>query len=157
MTAVHVRRYVDFFERLQPASLESLGDHFSEAARFTDPFNDVRGHAAIRAVFAHMFATCERPQFAVDEAVDNGRTAYLRWRFSFGQDDARRHIEGVSRVLFDTDGRALEHIDYWDPARQLYEHIPVLGSLFRVLRRRLGTPPRTRGQATADIQARTSR
>ncbi|MGF1613848.1 MAG: hypothetical protein ACFCVA_08020 [Gammaproteobacteria bacterium] len=68
--------------------------------------------------------------------------AYLRWRFAFGPAARRREIEEVSRVRFVADGRVEEHIDYRDPAAQLYEAIPVLGSL---LRRRLsatGNPVR---------------
>jgi hypothetical protein len=44
-------------------------------------------------------------------------------------------------VQFDPDGRVAEHIDYWDPAGQVYETIPILGLLMRALRRRLAATP----------------
>mgnify|MGYP001556124124 FL=1 len=132
-----VDRYVPFFERLEPSKLASLGDVFSESARFVDPFNDVQGHDAIRAVFTDMYKRCERPRFSVLESVCDGELCYLRWTFSFGIAGKERSIEGASRVRFGPDGRATEHTDYWDPARQIYESIPILGRVLKLLRARL--------------------
>ena len=137
MKPTHVQRYIDVFESLTPLTLQSLEDCFAEDARFVDPFNDVRGHAAIRAVFAHMFEQCEQPVFRVGESVSGDGVAYLRWTFAFGPAGRRRTIEGVSRVSLDAAGLVEEHIDYWDPASQLYESIPFLGGLLRRLRRKL--------------------
>jgi steroid delta-isomerase len=140
MNPTHVQRYIDAFERLTPSTLQPLEDCFAEGARFVDPFNDVSGRSQIRAVFEHMFASCEDPQFDVDECLSDDGLAYLRWHFSFGNPASRRRVEGVSRVQFAPDGRVTEHRDYWDPASQLYEEIPLLGRLFRVLRKRLAAP-----------------
>lgn len=131
------QNYARFFETLDEADLPRLHEFFAPDARFKDPFNDVRGVAAITAVFRHMFDTCRNPRFEVTQIVHDTSTAYLHWRFHF---EARRPgvIEGVSRVLFDTRGRAIEHVDYWDTAEQLYMKLPVLGWIFAWLRGRLG-------------------
>lgn len=140
MNAAHVQTYIDAFERLTPSTLQSLEDCFTEQARFVDPFNDVRGKTAIRNVFEHMFVTCEAPRFEVDECLGDDRLAYLHWHFSFGSPARRRRVQGVSRVQFGPDGRVNEHRDYWDPASQLYEQLPLIGRLFRALRMRLAAP-----------------
>jgi steroid delta-isomerase len=132
-------RYIEAFERLRPETLDELVALFDEQARFVDPFNDVRGHAAIRQVFAHMFEQCRQPRFVVDEQVGDGEVCYLHWTFRFGEAERQRQVIGVSRVVFGPDGRVREHVDFWDPARQLYESIPLLGRLLRALRRRLGS------------------
>ena len=137
MRPTHVQRYIDVFEHLTPSTLQPLEDCFADDARFVDPFNDVKGRPKIRAVFEHMFASCEDPRFAVDECLVDDKLAYLRWQFSFGSPASRRRVEGVSRVQFLPDGQVVEHRDYWDPAAQLYEKLPLLGGLFRALRRRL--------------------
>jgi predicted ester cyclase len=137
MTKPCVSAYIDYFERLQPTSLEELSRFFAASARFTDPFNDAHGVDAIRRVFEHMFATCENPVFRVDESVGDGPVVYLRWRFDFGPAQRRGVIHGVSRVRFDAQGLVAEHIDYWDPSAQVYERIPLLGALLRRLRHKL--------------------
>lgn len=140
MRPTHVQRYIDAFESLTPSTLQPLEDCFAEDARFVDPFNDVQGRRAVRTVFEHMFASCEDPRFVVDECLVEDKLAYLRWQFSFGNPASRRLVEGVSRVQFSPDGQVVEHRDYWDPASQIYENLPLLGSLFRALRKRLAAP-----------------
>lgn len=139
-----VTAYAAFFESLTPERLPELADYFAPDARFRDPFNDVRGLAAIEAVFRHMYEQCDDVRVVVEEVVAGEGVAYLRWRFHFrlrGERADRRPIDGVSRVAFDADGRVTEHLDYWDAAGELYSQFPVLGALMRWLRRRLAAPP----------------
>ena len=140
MRSEHAQRYIDAFEDLTPATLQRLQDCFAEQAYFADPFNEVRGKAAIQRIFEHMFASCEQPRFEVVESSGDDRLVYLRWNFSFGAESARKTVEGVSRVRFDAAGLVVDHRDYWDPASQLYETIPILKRLFRALRKRLAAP-----------------
>ena len=58
-----VAAIVTEFEHLTPQSLDRLMNLYAPQARFVDPFNDVIGPAAIRQVFAHMFATLQAPRF----------------------------------------------------------------------------------------------
>lgn len=134
---MNAQEYARFFETLTPAALGRFAEIFAVDARFRDPFNDVQGVTAIQGVFAHMFHQCDAPRFEVTEIVEQGRIAYLRWIFRFDSRGATRRIEGVSRVEFDARGRVVSHLDDWDPAAQLYEHLPLLGVLLRWLRRRL--------------------
>lgn len=139
-TDAHARAYGAFFESLTPGALARLEDVFVAEARFKDPFNDARGVDAIRRVFEHMYRTAERPRFEVLDMACEGDVAYLRWifRFALPKKPQEEHaIEGVSRVVFAEDGRAIEHVDYWDPAGNLYEALPVLGWMFRRLRKAL--------------------
>ena len=80
-------RLVAFFETLTPATLPALASVYSDDARFVDPFNDVTGLPAIRAVFDHMFATLDEPRFEVIEAVTEGEQCFLVWNFTFAAAD----------------------------------------------------------------------
>jgi hypothetical protein len=136
--SAHVARYIAFFEGMTRSSLAGLGDVFTDSAHFIDPFNDARGIANIRRVFEHMYETVETPRFIVTEHVYTDPICYLRWTFTFSTRGRPQKIDGVSRVQFDADGKAAEHIDFWDPSRQLYERIPVLGKILKRVRRQLG-------------------
>jgi steroid delta-isomerase len=143
------------FENLTPQTLPRLLACYAEGARFRDPFNEVRGRAAIAAVFAHMFATLDSPRFRVTArylaAVENGAgnggenrsaAAVLRWefRFSSARLGGDQCIEGLSELRFDAAGRVVAHLDYWDPAAGIYEKVTGLGWLLKALRRRLAAP-----------------
>jgi hypothetical protein len=87
-----------------------------------------------------MFAVTQGPRFEILEQSASGDTGFVRWRFRFaprGRPQAQRTIEGVSRVVFAADGRVAEHVDYWDPVEGLYDGIPLIGPILRLLRGRL--------------------
>jgi len=134
-----VARVVDFFEQLKPADLADLPQVYSADARFKDPFNEVQGLAAIRAIFEHMFATLGEPRFVVHDILVQGEQAFLSWDFHFRAPrlgPGLQTIRGATHLRMAVDGRVAVHRDYWDAAEELYEKLPVLGALMRWLRRR---------------------
>jgi len=124
------------FERLTPADVEALGLHYTEDAWFKDPFNEVRGLAAIQPIFRHMFAALETPRFVVTSRIPGAGECFLAWEFHFGLRGRALTIRGASHLRFAADGRVAWHRDYWDAAEELYEKLPVLGVLMRWLKRR---------------------
>jgi len=134
-----VQRVIDAFERLAPADLARLDALYASDARFKDPFNEVQGVAAIRAVFEHMFVALEAPRFEIRDVVVQGDQCFLTWDFVFRLRRWRRgeqRIHGGSHLRFGPDGRIARHRDYWDAAEELYEKLPGVGALMRWLRRR---------------------
>lgn len=134
---VRYREIADWFERLSPATLDTISQIYAPDACFTDPFNDVRGVAAVRMVYAHMFETLEAPAFKVKEIVVDGDQAFMTWDFDFRLRAQDYCIVGCTHFRLDTGGRIVLHRDYWDAAREVYERVPLLGALLRALRRRL--------------------
>lgn len=129
-----------FYETLSPENLGDLHGLYDENAWFKDPFNEVQGVQAIEAIFRHMFATVAEPRFLVTTAFSAGDQAFLAWHFSFQRASAAGAtivIKGASHVVFNRQGRVTMHRDYWDAAEELYEKLPVLGALMRLLRRKL--------------------
>lgn len=141
-TAELARRYAAAFTALSPHDLDGLRELVAPEVRFRDPFNDVRGVDRFVAVFARALEDMEELTFATSKIAVDGDTAFLRWTMR-GRPRSRwlgaaLVVDGVSEVRFDPDGRVAEHVDHWDAAGQLYERLPLLGGLLRVLRRRLG-------------------
>ncbi|AVZ79820.1 isomerase [Zoogloeaceae bacteirum Par-f-2] len=135
-------RLVAFYETLTPASLEQLATVYAPQAHFKDPFNEVVGLAAIEAIFRHMFAQVQSPQFTVTARLRDGPQVMLGWVFAFGSPQRRIEVRGVSHLQLDRQGRVVVHRDYWDTAEELYAKLPLLGVLMRGLRRRLSATQR---------------
>lgn len=135
-----VQRLADFYARLQPQDLDRLDRYYTPDARFKDPFNEVRGIPAIRQIFEHMFHNLHEPRFVVTQRLVDGRQAFLVWefRFRFRRFDTvtPQVIRGGSHLVLAADGRVCDHRDYWDAAEELYEKLPVVGTLMRYLKRR---------------------
>jgi ketosteroid isomerase-like protein len=134
------QRIVTFFERLAPADLARLDEIYTAGAQFKDPFNEVRGVAAIRRIFEHMFESLESPRFVIRDVVVQGDRCFMSWDFVFRMRRFNRDeqcIRGATQLLLADDGRIAVHRDYWDAAEELYEKLPALGALMRWLKRRV--------------------
>jgi len=125
-----------WYGTLTAQSLARIADFYHPQARFKDPFNDVQGLADIRRVFEHMFATTEAPRFILREELADAHRAFVTWDFEFGLHGRRFSVRGATRLGFDLDGLVTEHRDYWDPAEELWQKLPVIGGPVGWLRRR---------------------
>ncbi|MCF8209597.1 MAG: nuclear transport factor 2 family protein [Rhodoferax sp.] len=134
-----VTRLVQFFETLTPQSVEQLAQHYAASARFVDPFNDVQGLPAIAHIFDHMFVQLESPRFVVTRQIVQGAQCCLTWDFLFEfkrfAPGTPQTIRGATHLEFSPQGLVLLHRDYWDAAQELYEKLPVVGSLMRWLKK----------------------
>jgi hypothetical protein len=99
----------------------------------------VRGQDQIVRIFSKMFEEVAEPTFEVVDNALSGSNSYLRWvfRFKSKKNGKSFSIEGMTEVHFDQSGKVAAHLDHWDAASQLYEHLPLLGGVLRVIRRRL--------------------
>jgi limonene-1,2-epoxide hydrolase len=133
-----LERLVRFYETLAPGTVGLLRDVYTPDAFFKDPFNEVRGHAAIARIFEHMFEQVAEPRFVVKQRMAQDGHAFLTWEFHFrmGRAPEVHTIRGASHLAFGVDGRVAMHRDYWDAAEELYEKIPLLGGFMRLLKRR---------------------
>ena len=136
-------RLVVFFETLTKTSVADLPLIYAPDARFKDPFNAVQGCAAISAIFSHMFVALEAPRFVVIERIIQGGQCFLTWEFRFRfknyQQTTEQVILGASHIVFNEQGLVSLHRDYWDAAEELYEKLPIVGSVMRWLKRRANT------------------
>ena len=136
-----VARVVDLYETLAPADLPALRGVYADDVRFKDPFNAVQGVPAIARIFGHMFRTLDDPRFTVLDTVADGDALFLTWDFHFrtrGAGARSMCIHGASHLRFDAAGKVAVHRDYWDAAEELYEKLPLVGTLMRWLKRRAG-------------------
>ena len=128
---------IAFFEGITPGHAARIGEIYAEDAWFKDPFNEVTGAQAIGRIFSHMFVQVREPRFVVHDCVGDAREAFLTWDFEFQRaGGAPMRIRGASHLRLDAAGRIRWHRDYWDTAEELYARLPVIGAIFRWLRRK---------------------
>ena len=131
-----------YFETITEAMLPQLRDFYAPDAYFKDPFNEVRDVASIEHIFAEMYVSLHDPRFVVHSKVEQGIEAFLTWDFNFRikkyKPDVTQTIRGSSHLKFDAQHRVCYHRDYWDAAEELYEKLPLVGTLMRFLKKRVG-------------------
>lgn len=139
-TLAVANRYAEFYETLiKETPKEEYLLFFDEHSYFEDPFQKVHGIEAIHKIFTDMYEKLYEPKFIVDEVISSDNVAYIRWDFEYALSEkgSQEFFTGVSRVIFSEDEKVLSHIDYWDAASHVYEKIPLLGGLLRLIKRKL--------------------
>lgn len=140
-THAPLQALIHAFETLSPQTLERIDRLYAPEAHFTDPFNDVRGRAAVKRIFAHMYQQVEEPRFEVTAAAGEGAGGFLGWTLHYRRHGRPQQIRGGTWLQFDDQGLVQRHQDHWDPVAELYTGVPLLGALLRALGRRLAAPP----------------
>lgn len=140
MTGMFAEDYAAFYEDLSSElAQEAYARFFDDYSEFEDPFQKVKGLVAIHHVFVDMYEKLHAPRFVVDEVIADKEVAYLKWQFIYALSakQEQQSFTGVSRVTFTSTGKVLSHTDYWDAGQHVYEKIPILGSIIRLIKRKL--------------------
>lgn len=134
----YAENLVEFFEKLQPEDVARMSDFYADDAYFCDPFNEVHTLAEIQKIFRDMFTKLQQPRFKILNTYRAEEGVVLVWEFSFQVKFFRLYdyvIHGNSVLKFDAQGKVNYHRDYWDANSELYAKLPLIGALFRGLRR----------------------
>lgn len=132
-----LERLIQAYENLRLETIDHLIELYAKDALFKDPFNEVQGQEAIRAIFTHMFSQVNEPRFKVTHHLHDAKSAYLSWNFHLRfkrWSSAEQIIRGCTYIEFNSEGLIKNHRDYWDAAEELYEKLPAIGSFMRFLK-----------------------
>ncbi len=131
-----LQKAIGYFENLSVDDVKRMATFYTEDAYFKDPFNEVTGVQAITKIFDHMFVKVKAPRFVIVSVIEGENEAFLSWDFflTFKGETEPRKIHGATHLKFAADGRIASHRDYWDAAEELYEKLPLVGSIMRFLK-----------------------
>lgn len=86
-----------------------------------------------------MLTALAETRFIVEDLATGSDGSYVRWRWEWRRraKDPLTVAPGVTHLRLDSDGRITHHTDLFDAAEGFYETLPVVGSLLRVIKRRV--------------------
>ena len=130
--------YIQLFEELSMEQLEGIEGFISRNVQFKDPFNELSGLDDFRRLLVKTLNDVKDPKFTVTHRAWCNDILFLRWSFQ-GEIKGLNHwnVEGMSEVRFDEQGLVCQHIDHWDASEQFYAKLPLIGTIIRLIRRRL--------------------
>lgn len=138
-----LERFAAFFSSFDPDRIERLLEAtYAPDVYFNDTLKAIRGSAMLAHYLAESAAAVEACTVHIEDRTRTAQGEYLlRWRMMIRFKRLRRGTDtwtvGVSHLRFAQDGRVAYHQDYWNAADGIYEHVPLLGTLIRAIKRRL--------------------
>lgn len=132
-------KVTSWYETLSKASLTKINSVYTKDTFFKDPFNEFYGSDKIERIFKDMFDKMENPRFVFIDKFEEGAQAFTTWDFLFSLKGTSYKIHGSSHLKFNSDGLIIYHRDYWDVGEELLLKIPVVKSLYGMLRKKIGS------------------
>lgn len=121
-------------------SAELINSVYHPSVIFEDCFHHISGIDDLIHYFDNLYENVKSIRFEFHDSWINDSSAMLNWTMIFvhpalngGREVA---VEGASKLVFEA-GKIRHHKDYFDAGSLLYEHIPVLKSIIRYLKKRM--------------------
>lgn len=133
--------YVNTYNELHAGNLDRLAEIYQQNITFVDPVHKIEGLSQLQDYFNNLYLNMNQCQFVITNTVANGHQAAIYWTMTFshkkiksGQDVV---VEGHS-LLKETDGKVIYQRDYFDVSSMVYEHVPIIGSIIKAIKSRIG-------------------
>jgi len=134
-----VERFKQTYNRLNAQSLGLLNELYSHDVVFQDPFRRMSGLPALTEYFTELYRHVELSSFVFEDEVVQGNSAVLTWTMSLkhprlnGGDVVT--VPGSTHIRFRD--KVTYHRDYFDGGAMLYEHLPLIGLVIRMIKERV--------------------
>jgi len=135
-------RFQDFFENMTPEQVRRSVEQVY--AREAWLYDTLVLHHGIKEIKPYFIKTAERAAGVRVEVLDilrSGHDFYLKWSMdidwsSFKKGKTTRSY-GMSHLRFNDTGQVIMHYDFWDSTNGFFEHLPLIGSVIRWIKRKV--------------------
>jgi predicted ester cyclase len=139
--ALWLQRFVNLYSSLGTDNFTQLKEVYHPDVMFRDPMHQVMGLNALIDYFEHVYQKVDSCTFTIEHVVATDDEAAVYWRMTYRHKQLNRHqpitVEGHSQLRL-LDGLVGYHRDYLDVGAMVYEHIPLLGRVIRLIKQRAG-------------------
>ena len=134
--------FLKMYQHLSKDNLHLLKDMYREDIEFVDPAHRICGIKALTGYFASLYGGIDSINFSFAEPMVRENSGYVRWEMRFSHKRIAGGtlvtVEGATFVKIDDDGKVYFHRDYFDLGALVYEHVPLIGTLIKTIKKRLG-------------------
>jgi hypothetical protein len=114
---------------------------YADETFFNDTLKTLCSAGAIEEYLLETASMLEHGSVSYDDVVESGEDVYVRWRMVYRSKKIAKGQDivtiGMSHLRFDSDGKVVLHQDFWDSTRGLFEHVPLIGTGIRTIKKRL--------------------
>ncbi|SIQ47028.1 SnoaL-like domain-containing protein [Shewanella morhuae] len=133
-----VDNFIELYQALNKNNLHLLGQVYGDDIIFTDPMHQISGLESLTQYFAKLYENVQHIQFEIKEVQQSDSQASLFWQMQYRHPKLNKgqliRVDGMSQLKFND--KIYFHRDYFDLGQMLYEQVPCVGGLIRLLKMR---------------------
>ncbi|GIU05418.1 nuclear transport factor 2 family protein [Shewanella glacialipiscicola] len=133
-----VDNFIELYQALNKNNLHLLGQVYGDDIIFTDPMHQISGLESLTQYFAKLYENVQHIQFEIKEVQQSDGQASLFWQMQYRHPKLNKgqliRVDGMSQLKFND--KIYFHRDYFDLGQMLYEQVPFVGGLIRLLKTR---------------------
>ena len=135
-----ISRFYEVYNELNANNLNLLNEVYRQDIQFIDPFHSMSGMKDLQHYFQQLYQNVEYCQFTFEKACLSQHHAYTSWTLTMEHPrlnkGKRYEVNGTSFLKFDD--KIYFHQDYFDGGQLIYERLPWVGYLIRLIKSRMG-------------------
>lgn len=139
-----IERFKTFFENMTPDQVrETIESVYASDAWLYDTLVLHHGMEEIKPYFIKTAERAAGVRVEVLDVLRSGPDFYLKWSMdidwsAFKKGKTTRSF-GMSHLRFNESGKVIMHYDFWDSTNGFFEHIPLVGSIIRWIKRKVAS------------------
>ena len=146
--ASNLQKAKDAFDHLDKEHMKVVEEFYDRDAVFQDPIHKIKGTKAIREYYEGLYKKVESIRFEYKNISEFESLVTLEWRMYLRAPSLNSGreitVDGVSLITFGgREGKVISHRDYFDMGEFIYERVPILSSVIRIIKNKMsGSEPR---------------
>lgn len=140
-TKSQAQRIEKVFNELRADNVDILDNFYAPNALFIDPIGRHKGIDEVKGYYKGIYEGVTDIKFEFSDIISNGSNHVGVWKMILRTPNLNSGkpviLHGNSVIKFNENGLVSYHRDYFDMGEFIYEHIPVLGSVTKYIKKRL--------------------
>lgn len=140
MTASKIPKIVVFYQNFSLEAIDDLDQIYAQDVLFEDPMRQCENLAALMAHMRSLMTNLKSCEFVIQTWSQDKNQLFVQWTLIYNHPKLKRglkiEVDGCSRVEF-RDDLIVYQRDFFDMGAMVYEHVPLLRGLIKVLKAKL--------------------
>jgi len=129
--------FIAIYQQLSIHNLALLNTIYDTEIVFIDPIHEISGLKSLRIYFEGLYQHLTRCDFVIEDYLQQGADASLFWKMTYQHPKLNKGkdviVYGTSHIK-SKDGKVVYHRDFLDLGAMLYEQLPVLGKIIKLIK-----------------------
>ena len=132
----------DIFNRVNKDNMHLVSEFYDQDAIFQDPIHQIKGVKVIEEYYRGLYKNVDSIRFEYKNLSESEDLVTMEWilhlRVPVLNGGKPMTLDGVSLLKFGgSQGKVIFHRDYFDMGEFIYEKIPVLNSILKLIKNKM--------------------